>query len=273
MINSQYIKGDKKPRSLAWHEVEAGISPEKPQKTQTHIELPIMSINPDQLSSATDEQKPRRLLEANKEEKFDNANPVFSEDGLLDEFSGDYKPEDLNLVSQPESPKSEGERGQEFTEEKHQIDNNADEDKAESPEEPYQICVTLWDYIKWILFRSESVKPKMALLTKGTRKINSRLDIITILKKMREIDKLRAMLFDSAQRVLYENLPKPELRPDVAESPIEDALSPYAMLRKFSFDDNGIKKTDLIFESRAKIERKRRKTVLDERFISVFKEK
>ncbi len=47
---------------------------------------------------------------------------------------------------------------------------------------------------------------------KALKKINKDLDIVQILKKMKEIDKLKELLFDPNQRILFEFFPKPIIR-------------------------------------------------------------
>ena len=45
----------------------------------------------------------------------------------------------------------------------------------------------------------------------GKEKITSELCITRIMKKMRELDRLKALLLTEDQRVLFDNLPKPDI--------------------------------------------------------------
>lgn len=56
----------------------------------------------------------------------------------------------------------------------------------------------------------------------GKKKLRSELCVARLLIKMREIDRLKAILFDQEQRVLFDNLPKPDvLAPKESENALE----------------------------------------------------
>ena len=77
--------------------------------------------------------------------------------------------------------------------------------------EENEINISFWEYLKSYLWKTSAVEEKIGLLREGMRRIDERLDIFNMFKKFREIDKLKLLLLESDQLVLFNGLPKPVL--------------------------------------------------------------
>ena len=74
-----------------------------------------------------------------------------------------------------------------------------------------RININFWDYIVACFCKPQAIQKKFELLREGENKIRERLDIFNVMKKLREIDKLKMLLLDKDQLTLFDNLPKPVL--------------------------------------------------------------
>ena len=74
------------------------------------------------------------------------------------------------------------------------------------------IFTNIFDYFKIAIFnknKTEYLREKQKLLRMSNKEINDQLDIITILKKLQEIDKLKSILLTKQQINLFNLLSKP----------------------------------------------------------------
>ena len=55
----------------------------------------------------------------------------------------------------------------------------------------------MFEYMRSFFTTDEVLKKKMELLHEGEKKIRERLDVFTIMKKSREVDKLKSVLLNS----------------------------------------------------------------------------
>jgi len=78
--------------------------------------------------------------------------------------------------------------------------------------------ITFWDYLQSFVRKSARYKQKIKFLNAGVKMINERLDIFELFKNFREVEKLKLLLLDYEQAVLFENLPKPLLHAQADES-------------------------------------------------------
>ena len=78
--------------------------------------------------------------------------------------------------------------------------------------------ITFWDYLQSFVRKSDRYKQKIKFLNAGVKMINERLDIFELFKNFREVEKLKLLLLDYEQAVLFENLPKPLLHAQADES-------------------------------------------------------
>ena len=68
-------------------------------------------------------------------------------------------------------------------------------------------------YFEW-LFSPIKFSPKISVLNKGKDEINRYLDLLVLVKKMREVDKLEACLMKKEERILFQHIQQPMLSLD-----------------------------------------------------------
>jgi len=132
-----------------------------------------------------------------------------------------------------------------------------------------RINITFWNYLQGYFWRSKSVKEKFQLLHEGMRRIEERLDIFNVFKKFREVDKLKLLLLEHEQLVLFDTLPKPELvlNPD---RPIDAKTSKsISHLRETRFIAEK-RRHDLIMLAYENSKNKHDKTLIDERLLQLY---
>ena len=133
-----------------------------------------------------------------------------------------------------------------------------------------KINITFWDYVRSYFWRTKSMREKTALLREGIRRIEERLDIFNVLKKFREVDKLKLLFLESEQLVLFDTLPKPELSTtDISELTNDTKVSSKTKLRESKFITDK-RRNDLIAKSYENLKRKGSKTMIDERLLDIF---
>ena len=95
------------------------------------------------------------------------------------------------------------------------VDHNAlKEEEEEEEEEKYEVTkinITFWEYVRSFFRKSNSLDEKLAILRQGIHSIEERLDVLNIMKKFREIDKLKALLLEDDQLLLFNGIPKAEI--------------------------------------------------------------
>jgi len=68
-------------------------------------------------------------------------------------------------------------------------------------------------YFEW-LFSPIKFSPKISVLNKGKDEINRYLDLLVLVKKMREVDKMEACLMKKEERILFQHIQQPVLSLD-----------------------------------------------------------
>jgi len=132
-----------------------------------------------------------------------------------------------------------------------------------------RINITFWNYLQGYFWRTSSVKEKFQLLNEGIRRIEERLDIFNVFKKFREVDKLKLLLLEHEQLVLFDTLPKPELalNPD---RPVDAKTSKsISHLRESRFIAEK-RRNDLIMLAYENSKNKHDKTLIDERLLQLY---
>ncbi len=140
--------------------------------------------------------------------------------------------------------------------------------------EPDGLNITFWDYTRSFIKPSAAMKDKMKLLNNGINRINERLDIFQMFKKFREIDKLKSLLLEYDQLILFEGLPRPELILDE-----NHYVSGNSFSGPISFSRNQLKqarfvnekrKHDLVSSSYLNIKYRDKKSTLDRKFLEIY---
>jgi len=141
--------------------------------------------------------------------------------------------------------------------------NSAGDDNMHSlPERKIDnIEIGVWEWM------SSFVKPdpQVKLLQKGSEEILKGVDIVTIVTKFYELEKLKACLMNEDQRALFDHLPKALLVVDADENmKAEDAVQVHDWSKSYSSDKNKLS------EIYNKLKRVENKSKLDERLLSLF---
>ena len=108
------------------------------------------------------------------------------------------------------------------------------------------------------------------MLREGRKRIDERLDIFNMMKKLREIDKLKALLLDKEQLILFDNLPKPILEPESSEIFMKRGSASLANLTKGTFVQQS--KENLVKYAYRYIRTKQDRTVIDDKLLGIYKE-
>jgi len=135
-----------------------------------------------------------------------------------------------------------------------------------------KLNITFCDYFMSFFKKTESMNEKMALINEGVRRINERLDIFQMFKKFREIDKLKMLLLEYDQLVLFEGLPRPELtirKEDLHAAKNDTKEFSRLQLKKAKFYDEQ-KQKDLMSMSYVNLKKKKQSTNIDQKLLSIY---
>lgn len=301
MIDKNYkdAKSDS-GRDNIWHKTQPDSNLNKKAEpintvANEHISLKIKGEAKAKSMTNSVRSKVNMTKVMNKQDISDSLSAIFGDDDFA-VTSRENNKQELDFPLSPLSPLSSEQKDIELEEEKEdknekeiEIDKiNSDENNENnenvilqkpsrpSPttldKQPYKISISFGEYLWSFIHKSESIRQKLQILDEGSKKLNIRIDIVTILKKMREIDKLKAMVFDLDQARLFDNLPKPELGTKSLNRVPDADSSPYGILRSFTIREQSPTGSKL-YDVQSKLENKANKTEIDKRFIAVFREK
>jgi len=144
---------------------------------------------------------------------------------------------------------------------------NEKEESEESEVENIKVPLRFSDKIEvswsdWLksFFKSQ---PKVQIIKQAKGQILKTLDLVTLAKKVIEIDKLKACLLTHDQRVIFENLPSSVIAYD-SDIKTKDAIRQYHWKESFKGDEKALKEAYLRITG-AKTQRK-----LDKRLIKLY---
>jgi len=132
------------------------------------------------------------------------------------------------------------------------------------------IRISLFEYFRKCFTKDPLLKKKLEILNEGRKKIDERLDIFNIMKKLREIDKLKALLLDKDQLILFDNLPKPVIEPESRKILDIKLSTSHALLRKGTFIQHT--KEHLMRMAKKTIENKKNKSSVDIKLLQIYEE-
>mgnify|MGYP006976767283 CR=1 FL=1 len=167
-------------------------------------------------------------------------------------------------VSSPVYLNKDDQENEELMEEEGEAEN--DETKAT---EHSKIRMTPFEYMRCFFSKDEKLIKKREMLKEGKKRIEERLDVFNILKKMREIDKLKALLFDQYQLALFENLPRPVLEKESREF-LNNRAASISHLVKGTFIHQT--KENQVKYAYKYIKHKESKTLLDQKLLNIYEE-
>ena len=137
----------------------------------------------------------------------------------------------------------------------------------------FKVNLTFWEFICSLFKRKGAAAQKVNLIKAGISKIDERLDIFNILKKLREIDKLKALILEEDHRDLFNGLPKPEITlfDKKKINQLETRRTQYQLLKGSTFVEDVPAKPEII-RSYEEIMSKVNKTKTERKLIEIYDE-
>jgi len=157
-------------------------------------------------------------------------------------------------------------------EEDEDMDETQDEDNLNY--ESAKIDISIWEFFSSYVRKNERTKEKFAVLNKGMESVKDRMDILNIMKKFRELDKLKALLFEEDQLVLFNAMPKAEIKS--GETPTETNPE---LMKSRSFSRRILKKSTFIEinenqeemrKAYEALQKKAKKSKIDQRLLELY---
>jgi len=242
---------------------------EKPRGTKLIALSDVMSDAPDS-PKRTPDITPKNK---NKEEEKEKEN----------EFLDNNSP-----IIPPLSPQREAEKEDLVSLEMIDLKEN---DEKERPEEPTQekdspskyesskIDISIWEFFLSFVKKTERTKEKFDVLDKGMKHVRERMDVLNIMKKFRELDKLKALLLEEDQLILFNAIPKAEIAAGGEASVGSTGLSKDDLGSVSSFSRRILKKLTFIEVNKGKeqvekayekIQMKMKKSKIDARLLELY---
>lgn len=132
-----------------------------------------------------------------------------------------------------------------------------------------EINLSFSEYLRSFFSKSKEIKEKMNILNEGIKRIDERLDIFNLFKKLREFDKLKLLLLENEQFVLFDSLPRPELVFSDQDKLQNSKLLSKTKIKDAQFIQDKIK-LDLILLSYKNLKSKSEPTILDKRLFEIY---
>jgi len=157
-------------------------------------------------------------------------------------------------------------------------EEGADEEGNSSKYEPANINISIWEFFSSFIMKTKRTREKFELLNKGMKNVRERMDILNIMKKFRELDKLKALLLEEDQLVLFNAIPKAEIKSDEATAK-SLALIPEDGMKTNAFSKIFLKKPvfieinekqEQIRKSYNNIQMKAKKSKIDARLLEFY---
>jgi len=156
-------------------------------------------------------------------------------------------------------------------EEEVQEDETQDEDTLNY--ESSKIDISIWEFFLSYVKKNERTQEKFAVLNRGMKNVKERMDILNIMKKFRELDKLKALLLEEDQLILFNAMPKVEIRSDETEVTSNDLLRSRSfaqrILKKSAFIEMN-EKQELVKQSYDNLQMKGKKSKIDYKLLEIY---
>ncbi|KAL4473495.1 hypothetical protein ABPG74_022359 [Tetrahymena malaccensis] len=130
--------------------------------------------------------------------------------------------------------------------------------------------MSVWDYIKSLVFPFGKMKKKQKIIDYSLEKLYQKLDIFYIIKKLFEVDKLKRLLLDADQIQLFEYMPKPTIIPDIAQKKNEKDKQQSELDLLFEDNRSEIEKAKEAYFAYKNILNKQDPTVLDYKIMNLL---
>lgn len=128
--------------------------------------------------------------------------------------------------------------------------------------------ITLLEYLRSFVSRSEELKEKRAILDEGLKIIDNRLDIVHVLKRLRDIDKMKNLMLDKDQLLLFDRLKRPDLLDRESHWYTEEGSC--EVIGEFNSNLKALGIEDQITRSKETIRNKPDKTEIDQKLLQLI---
>jgi len=194
-------------------------------------------------------------------------NPNKQEESIMNDNQS-FIQEAVNL---PHPKENEDDFEEEVNDEKEELKIADEENKIMSTtgSDKSKVTMSIFEYIRSFFSKDETLMKKKQILSEGRKRIEERLNVFNVIKKMREIDKLKFLLLDQHQLALFENLPRPVLEQEsrrllTMKTTAVNGLVQGTFVRE-------IQQNQLAYSYRY-IKYKENKTPLDEKLLQIYGE-
>ena len=217
---------------------------EKPDKIKLTALSDVVSDGPDSPRNVSDISLKE---EKQQEEENEKSVPIEENDkkGYLQLSIPPMSPQNgaemQGLVSlEMAEMKQDGEQ-EEAVEDEEEEEEAENEDEDALKYESSKIDISIWEFFASYIRRNNRTKEKFNVLNKGMKNVKERMDILNIMKKFRELDKLKALLLEEDQLTLFNAMPKAEITSGETEAETNSEL-----MKSKSFSQRILKKSTFI---------------------------
>jgi len=247
---------------------------DKPDKIKLTALSDVISDGPD---------SPRKISDISLKEEKSQEEQENEKACSVENAQKDY----LQLSSPPISPQNVTERqdlislemgdlkqndGQEASEGEEMDDETQDEDALNY--ESQKIDISIWEFFASYIRKTKKTQEKFELLNKGMKNVKERMDILNIMKKFRELDKLKALLLEEDQLTLFNAMPKARIKSGQSEIATDELMKSKSfsqrILKKSTFIEAN-ENQEHIKQSYDKIQMKAKKSKIDHKLMELYK--
>ncbi|KAL4476124.1 hypothetical protein ABPG74_009857 [Tetrahymena malaccensis] len=132
--------------------------------------------------------------------------------------------------------------------------------------------LSIWEYFKSVIYPCGYLKDKKKIINYSIDKLYYNLDIMHILKRLIEVEKLKRLLLNADQIKLFDYLPKPTINPDLILKNAATQNSSKAKEIDLLYQDNRteFQRVKDAFEAYKNIQAKQEHTMLDQKIIDML---
>ncbi|EAR90212.1 transmembrane protein, putative (macronuclear) [Tetrahymena thermophila SB210] len=132
--------------------------------------------------------------------------------------------------------------------------------------------MNLWEYFKSLIYPCGYLKDKKQIINYSIEKLYYNLDIMQILKRLIEVEKLKRLLLDQDQIRLFDYLPKPTINPDLVfkSQNNQNSLKSQEIDLLYSDNRSELQKTREAFKAYQQILSKQNNTYLDQKILETL---
>jgi hypothetical protein len=141
--------------------------------------------------------------------------------------------------------------------------------EPEKLKKPKFINITFLEYLTSFVYKSESTKHKIRIINAGLEMLDNRMDVFNIMKKLRDVDKMKGLFMDKDQAFLFDRLSRPDIGNPSTHWYQEDYLSYYETLQGTN-ELEELQAKAQVMECQRALQDKPQKSEVDERILKLM---